>query len=365
MVFSVGDVLSIEDKEYRVVGKITYRNSEDNCYWDEYRMVAVVGGKEAWLSIDETYNEYSISWMCYKPDLTGYHVVDRGREIVMSRMGNVDVDSGEVAYFTEYEDSTEEKIISEEVWSDGAEYSYGHYVDVTDVLFERSEPNKVSNNSSGYTSKGAKVILLVVPIVMFALIFLTVLMPVLGSLFLNGSVEKYLEDSDEYVYQTSVTGNEQEKADVYMAATMSSVDSVAKDILKGINGKSSSVQQNTEDNDNSVAILTDDEYCLVYMSDDNETVLVQVSGRKYAYTSDRDLYRGTRHSRRYYRRFYRTLGYNSDSSRYSSSASSYSTYNDTDISYNSSNSYNSYSSSVRQSSIGTRKSSGGGISSGK
>lgn len=365
MTFSIGDVLSIEDREYRITGKITYRNSEDNCYWDEYRMFSVADNKEAWLSIDETYKEYSISFMCRKPDMTGYHEVDRGREVVMSRMGNVDVDSGEAAWFREYEDDSEEKIISEEAWSDGTEYSFGHYVDVTDILFERSEPHKVVEYGSSQTSTGSKIGAVIFVIAFFGVFILGAAGNSLIDLFRNGSVQKYLEGSSSYLYQTSITGQEQQKADVYKASSFSTVDSAAKDILKGINGKTASVQQNTEDSDNSVAILTNDEYCLVYMSDDNETVLVQVSGRKYTYTTDNDLYHGTSHSRRYYRRFYHTVGYSSDSSRYSGSSSAYSSFNDTNISYNSSNTYNSYSGSIRQSSVGTRRSSGGGISSGK
>ncbi len=362
MMFSVGDVLNIEDKEYRIVGKITYRNSLDNCYWDEYRMFSVVGNKEAWLSIDDTYNEYSISWMCLMPNKSGYHEVDRGCEIVMSRMGNVDVDSGERANFIEYEDASEENIISEEIWSDGTEYSYGHYLDASDILFERSEPNKVSGSANSGVVKAVVVFSIVI---MAAAILLPLGTTVFGALFQNGSVQKYLEGSSKYAYKTSITGEDKEKADVYEAKSFYTVDAAAKDILKGINGKTKNVQENTEDSDNSVAILTDEEYCIVYMSDDSETVLVQVSGRKYAYTTDKEMYHGTSRTRRYYRRFYRTLGYSSDSSRYRSYSSPYSSFSDTNISYNSSNTYNSYSSSIRQSSTRTRKSSGGGISSGK
>ena len=53
-----------------------------------------------------------------------------------------------------------------------------------------------------------------------------------------------------------------------------------------IEGDVTDVQQNTEGDDKSIAILTEDgQYRLVYTSEDNE-VLVQVSSRKFAYTSD-------------------------------------------------------------------------------
>ena len=63
------------------------------------------------------------------PDFRMYHKVDEGREIVRQYSGNVDVDLGEAALFSEYEDPTEERIISVETWSDGTEWSTGHYLD--------------------------------------------------------------------------------------------------------------------------------------------------------------------------------------------------------------------------------------------
>ena len=48
---------------------------------------------------------------------------------VVSVMGNVDVVVGDEVSFEEYEDRTEEKIISVEHWDDGTEYSSGYYLD--------------------------------------------------------------------------------------------------------------------------------------------------------------------------------------------------------------------------------------------
>ena len=362
MTFQLGDVLNINDKEYRIIGKITYCNSVDGAMWDEYRMLSVQGNNEVWLSIDDVYHEYSISFVVHSINPVGYHQVDTGTEKVMSASGNVDVDPGETALFKEYEDASEDNIISEEIWSDGSEYSQGYYIQPDQVLFERSEPFKRTKSGN---SGCAVVILLIFIIVICLATLLPILLPWIGDTFFSKSITAYLEEDSKYTYSTSITGKEQQKADVYKAQSGQTVDTVSKDILKGISGKTDSVQEDTENEGESVAILTDNEYCLVYLEDETNDVLVQISDRKYAYTSDNDVYHGTVHSRRYYRRFYYSRGYSSDSSRYSGYTSPYSSYSDSTISYNSSNTYNSYSSSIRQSSIFSRSSSGGGLSSGK
>ena len=142
------------------------------------------------------------------------------------------------------------------------------------------------------------------------------------------------------------------------------VDSAAKDIIDAINGKTEDVQQNTEDGDNSVAILTKKEYCLIYTSEDGET-LVQISTRKYAYYNDDDPYRSRTGTRRYYRRYYYSRGYSSDYGSWGSTNSPYDSYSGGTINSNPNDTYNSYAGSVRQSSTTSRSSSGGGTSYGK
>ena len=167
---------------------------------------------------------------------------------------------------------------------------------------------------------------------------------------------------------TSVTGEAKQKADVYSAGSAYSIDFIAEDIITAIEGETEYVQKDDEageGEEGSVAILTKKEYCLVYPSEDNNEVLVQVSKRKFTYTTDESPYRSNRHARRYYRRFYYSTGYSSDSSSYRKYSSPYSSFDDTSISYSDSNSLNTYSGTVRQDSINARRSDGGGLSNGK
>ena len=84
MYFSVGDIVSADNQGNRIVGKITYRNTNDNRHWDEYRMISLADSSEWWLSIDDAYKEYSISRVVRRPNSEGMHRVDQGREVVES-----------------------------------------------------------------------------------------------------------------------------------------------------------------------------------------------------------------------------------------------------------------------------------------
>ncbi|MFR2694445.1 MAG: hypothetical protein ACLTBV_31475 [Enterocloster bolteae] len=177
------------------------------------------------------------------------------------------------------------------------------------------------------------------------------------------TIHKYLEGNINFSYQTSITSdlNEKERADVY--STDLSVDDAAKAIIQAIDGGTEDVQKNGEDD--SVAILTKSEYCLVYTSTD-QTTMVQISSRAYVYQSTNTPYHATGHTHSYYRGFYYSRGFFGDRDRYRQRTSGYEKLQRrnrwTPIP---SILLQSYSDSVRQSSINSRRSSGGGISSGK
>lgn len=367
MNYSVGDRLRVDGDEFRVIGKIVFDGM-----WVEYRLIAQSGGQERWLSIDDHYREYSIS---RKADSSvsfhGYHVVDEGTEVVMQTEGNVDVVKGDKATFTEYEDVTEEKIISVERWDDEEEISVGYYLDADEIQLISSANGSVvrSSSGSGYSGSSAsneqakKNASTLIKLVAGLFIGVTILGNVLPSLASSPKIAKYLEKSTKYVYETSITGTDNQKADVY--STTYTLDMAAKDIIQGIDGNTQDVQQNTEDGDGTITILTSNEYCVIYTSEDNKT-LVQVSTREYAYRNDNDLYRGNRYSNRYYRRYYYSKGYLTDTSTYGDHSSPYSSFSDSMLdSSGYTSTYNTYSSSIRQTSTSTRTSSGGGLSSGK
>lgn len=366
MDYAVGDILRVDGEVYEVIGKISYRNIDDNCMWTEYRLFSKNTQREKWLSYDEAYYEYSISETVGNVSTDGYHEVDRGTEEVVGAWGNVDVESGDRAAFVEFEDDTEEKIISWEIWDDGKEVSTGYYLDPEEIQ-KIGEGGGGSSQYSRTNGSGGRVFSKIEKLIIWTItgIFMIFCFVGVSQNFSTGvkSISKYLKENDSFTYVTSITGEKGEKADVY--STVGDIDWAAKNIINAIEGNTEDVQQNTEDGDESVAILTSKEYCLIYTSEDGET-LVQVSTRKYAYYNDDEPYRSNRYTRHYYRSFYYSRGYYSDMSDYSSGASPYSNYTAGDtIDSNYNDTYSSYSDSVRQSSVNARNSSGGGTSSGK
>ncbi len=362
MFYRVGTLLNIKGRPGKVIGYIQYENPQDsNKAWTEYRIKTSDG--EAWLSCDEIYDEYSISWPAN--NVSGrigpeWHKADEGQQVVRCAGGDVDVDPGESAHFMEYEDVSEEHTLSVEVWEDGSEFSRGEYIEKSDIVETGYEkPSTEDGNSSIWSG--------LVMAGIFCIAFFVALTGNGGlSLGINKNISKYLEGSEKYVFETSLSGNENQKATVYAYHTLATTDDVAKDIIQGIAGYTESVTQKDDKNNQEIAILTKKEYCLVYHPENEEQkVYVQVSGRKYNYTSDNAPYRISDAGTLWYRNHYYSSGYPSDSSSYKGTPSAYSMYNGTTI-HNIGNGYfDSYSSSIRQSSVNSRQSSNGGLSSGK
>lgn len=358
MFYKTGTLLSINGIEGKVIGYIQYKNTEDgDKTWIEYRLRTTRG--ECWLSCDEFYNEYSISWPAN--DVRGqigpeWHKVDEGTQVVTTCGGDVDVDPGERASFVEYEDEAEEHILSVEAWSDGSEFSRGEYIEKSDIIEKGYEyPHK---GNGGLPKKMVAYLC-----IFFLILIVVMLIPLVQS---GDKIQKYIKASSRYVYETSITGKQKQEADVYSYYTSATTDDVAKDIIGGIEGDTESVTQKDDISDEEIAILTDKEYCLVYHPESEpDVVYVQVSSRKYNYTSDNAPYRSSAANATWYRNHYYSSGYSSDASSYHSTPSAYSMYNGTTV-HNIGNGYfDSYSSTVRQSSINSRSSSGGGMSSGK
>ena len=357
MSYEVGTILNIKGIQGTVIGYITYANPKDGYKeWTEYRLSTSKG--ECWLSCDDVYKEYSVSWPAN--NVNGrigpeWHKVDEGIQVVKASAGDVDVDYGERAEFVEYEDAAEDNTLSVEMWSDGVEYSKGYYVEKNDIfVMGYKKPKKSSNCMSS-------IIMLMVffAVVSFFIVIVNMSKP-------NKSISKYVKNSSLYTYETSITGQEKQKADVYEFYTSVKTDYVAQDIINGIEGYTQSVTQKDDQDDAEIAIVTDKEYCLVYHAeDDADHVYVQISSRKYNYTSNNAPYRCSDSDLRWYRSHYYSSSYKSDSATYKNTPSAYEMY-DGDTIHNIGNGYfDSYSSSIRQQSINRRNSSSGGISSGK
>lgn len=376
--FRNGERIKIEGELYQILGGIELINRGDGARWTEYYVQNLQNGKERWLSVDEIYDEYALYTSCDNKgfseeelDAQGWKSADSGVEEVLGWFGNVDVEQGEKASYTEYEDSTGEYLMSAEHWDGETEYAKGYYLDKDEIEaagdlqqaenphfrvdYDNCQPKQTQTMQKRKGERNKIIVLVVITVMALGIWAMT-------KSALKKEIRNYLENSPFYFYETSITSdlNEEEKADVY--STDYSIETAAKEIITAIDGKTEDVQENIEDE--SVAILTEQEYCLVYESEDGKT-MVQASSRAYAYQSTNDPYHARTTTSRYYHNFYYFGGYFRDTSRYNNRASGYQNYDGTAPEYNYSDTYRSYSNTVRQGSTGTRTSSGGGIGFGK
>lgn len=370
--FKIGTKLIVDDMECRVTGYVVYRNKDDfDREWTEYRLYTEEG--EHWLSWDDIYEEYTLSWPSRLESgnkiPSKWRKVDEGTQVVVLRGGDVDVEVGDSCPFVEFEDETEEETFSLELWEDGTEVSEGYYLD-------REEIEVVGDDAAGF-QRGKKTVNF---LLLMVLVFLGFLSECEGDFeFGSGNstppkilLSEYMGNNPvNYEYVTSITGNEGNKAQVYQYVDSLNpavtTNMVTEDLIDAIGGKTEVVTVNEEDSsDGSVSILTKDEYALIYYPEgDSSTVYVQISDRKYTYTSDQQPYRSRASTNSWYRRHYYSSGYKSDSARWSSTPSSYRTYDGPIVQDLGNGYFDVYSNNVRQSNVRKRSSDGGGISGGK
>lgn len=368
----LGTKLEIEGLKCKVIGSITYKNSNDNSNrWVDYRLKTNLG--ERWLSVDNTYKEYSIS---EPSEMQGNQIgnewkkVDEGNQIVVDSYGDVDVDPGEYSEFVEYEDEEGKNILSLEIWEDGTEVSRGHYIQETDIkIIEKS--GKTSNERS-VLSKIPWHFIIIAMFIFAPQIFDNIIPSISDSFGLGKTIEKTMKESTEDEYVTSITGKDKEKANVYRykypSKTNPDNDIKAKTekIIEAIDGNTESVTTNGKTGaDASTTILTKKEYCLVYHPEDKPLeTYIQVSSRKFAYGSNERPYHANHNTFLWYNGNYYSKAYQTDSKKFKTD-SPYKMYKGPIVQDMGNGYFDSYAGTIKQSSAGSRSSSGGGLSSGK
>lgn len=372
LIFNLGDIISVAGNDYTVEGIIEFNNHQELSSWTEYKIRNRHNGQIAWLSIDTIYREYAIYFQkIYNSQFEhqniinrGYHEVDSGKATVSRVLGDVDVDCGDSVVYKEYEDASEENIVSVEIWDDEIECSIGYYLSAKEII------RKSYNNGAYFQSYSENRAYNLTRIVskIFSIVTLLIIGMILYSLFGGSSkrkISKYLAKSNNYTYVTSMTANlnNKQKADIYSSPL--SIDTVAKDIIKHLEGDVAEVQQNSEDS--SIGILTKYEYCFLYKMEGEEDgdTMILIGQRAYAYSSTHRPYRSSIRTSKYYRDYYYTAGYTTDKNRFSSNNDAYVNYDGDIIFLDSSNPYKTYSNNIRQLSLSRRSSSGGGTSFGK
>ncbi|MBR3316837.1 MAG: DUF4178 domain-containing protein [Atopobiaceae bacterium] len=427
MNFVVGHDISVKGVKYLVLGSILYKDRQQGDEWEEYRLRNSNDESEWWLSFDTGNDEYEMSFMVGRSrPPAGFSRVDSGTQVVRIRYGSVDVDNGETARYETWEDAAGVHTFSVERWSDGTEYSRGMYVERGDIQDLGPSPDVKDASKFRSDKSGASGCSIVACICIVAVVSVRLLLMIPSKSEYETDVCSLLDRDSTYTVVEEASDASQ--PDVKTYATSYSVDVASNYIIQKLEGYVRNVREN--DDKQTVALLTDNEYILVYKdagedglgvdeerndvegstktpatgsedaapddgaqapedasaqdsasaestteaataeTADSETngerTLVQVSSRKYAYTTDRRPYHARHSSYLWYRRFYRAIAYAGDKESFKGTESSYSHYTgETAIDSATTSSYESYANSIRQESMGTKRSSDGGTSYGK
>ncbi|MBP3708643.1 MAG: DUF4178 domain-containing protein [Clostridia bacterium] len=336
-----GQIIYIDNVKYIVSNMVKY--AEDTWIWYEY---AIVGekGERIWLCIEEDENgneEYSIyesyggyindNEMSININDIEYELYEKGKATVKDYFGDADVDMNETCNYTDYMSKDQMYIASVEYWEGEVERSIGQYIDssairVTDEFDSTNLRPEVKINKNG----------IIATVLILVLCFFGPIISAISGLFVNKSIQKYLDKSSSYKYVTSVTNNTNNKKAKVYKSSYSTIDKTVKNIIDGVpEGITKTIDPEPGTDKDGIGLQTKKEFAYIYEEDGD--VYVQVSKKDYVENNGGSTYHSGHRS--YYHSAYR-------SSRSSST-------------------YSSYASSARQSSINSRSSSGGGTSSGK
>lgn len=338
-------IVYIERVKYTVVNMIEYK--EDTWVWQEYEIKHDAGAIR-WLCVEKDENnktEYSIydkyygdineNEISFSSQNTQYELYEKGTATVKDYFGNVDVDVGERCEYIDYISEDKSKVLSIEKWEEEIEKSEGRYIDSSKVRITNEIDTQKEEMEKINKKKGR-----IMSWIIYGIIFLPLIISVFSSLtsglFVNKSIQKYIDKQKKYTYVTSVTNNtNREKAKIYKSP-YGDIDTTVKDIISGVpEGITDTIDTDPNTEEDGIGLKTKNEFAYIYL--ENGNVYVQVSNKNYANNNT-----GSTYHNRYHTYYYAT--YNSNRSSYT---------------------YSTYRNSARQQSVNARTSSGGGTSSGK
>ena len=297
-------IVYIERVKYTVVNMIEYK--EDTWVWQEYEINHDAGAIR-WLCVEKDENnktEYSIydkyygdineNEISFSSQNTQYELYEKGTATVKDYFGNADVDVGERCEYIDYISEDKSKVLSIEKWEEEIEKSEGRYIDsskvrITNEIDSQKEEMEKSNKKKGR----------IMSWIIYGIIFLPLIISVFSSLtsglFVNKSIQKYIDKQKKYTYVTSVTNNtNREKAKIYKSP-YGDMDTTVKDIISGVpEGITDTIDTDPNTEEDGIGLKTKNEFAYIYL--ENGNVYVQVSNKNYANNNTGSTYHNRYHT---------------------------------------------------------------------
>ena len=122
--------LQIENKYFTIVEKINYKEKNSNDCWTEYGLVADPGKERWWLSVMDGGLHCTLSRSVSRvTPPKGYHLYERGVEVIKGVWGDSEASVGEEASYSEYESADGNDTFFLEVWAGEQRGAAGRHID--------------------------------------------------------------------------------------------------------------------------------------------------------------------------------------------------------------------------------------------
>ena len=370
--FSVGQQILINNDLFSVTSIVKYQNVYDGAIWEEYIAYSPMNGTRRF-TYDPTMGYQLLNPRSDIEIPTGFQQLENGEQIVREVQGDIEISVGDRLTYTDYINLSGAVLTVLEGKS-GANAWDGAYVPVqfirafdgTFSMPEDAAKNNKDKETFASRHKGVSGVVhgpgltWIITIVITAVITLAGIgLATCSSSDPEFSLHDYITGTSAYTQVSSIADSNGEEITVY--SHDGSIEDVAKDIISGVEGDIDS----TDGDATKAAINEDDDFVVVYPSSENGKTLVMLASRKAMYADDTQPYQMSDEVYSWMRDYYWTTCYEQDQQKYSDTTSRYSTHHGRYIVINSGNGYRGWADSARQESINSRKSSGGGISSGK
>ena len=282
MVFRCWMGLMIEGKSYIIAEKIQYKEKTSDDVWTEYGLVTHESNDRTWLTVADDGLSCNLSSPAGKKVPNGFHLHDKGTEVVTGVWGDTDAAVGDEAAYEQYESADGKFTFFIENWSGGKNASMGRRIAAADIAPEAPPPAERLRAMA--RAKRAKTLHGIGLVMIGACIYGAVTFLLVGLLGNDGfstwdwhairdfvnlpyAMHERLSDAPYYTEQ-----REEDGARVYTAQVDAGI--AALDLIEGMDGRVKDAYEDLGDAEHPIVIRTQTETARITSAADGTAYIV-------------------------------------------------------------------------------------------
>ena len=282
MVFRCWMGLMIEGKSYIIAEKIQYKEKTSDDVWTEYGLVTHESNDRTWLTVADDGLSCNLSSPAGKKVPNGFHLHDKGTEVVTGVWGDTDAAVGDEATYEQYETADGKFTFFIENWSGEKNASMGRRIAAADIAPEAPPPAERLRAMA--RAKRAKTLHGIGLVMIGACIYGAVTFLLVGLLGNDGfstwdwhairdfvnlpyAMHERLSDAPYYTEQ-----REEDGARVYTAQV--DAGSAALDLIEGVDGRVEDAYERLGDAEHPIIIRTQEETARITSAADGTAHIV-------------------------------------------------------------------------------------------